>query len=55
MYKLGTGMFISSNILAIGWVVYRLWQTAATDEIVSLLIVSLFVGGIVLAFTSGKI
>ncbi len=54
MYKLGTGMFIASIFLLIGWVLYKFWQVEATDEIVTLLVVVLFVGGITLAAMSEK-
>ena len=55
MYKLGIGMFVASHPLLIGWFLHKLWQEGATDVAVFVLFVALCVGGIVLAFTSGKI
>ena len=54
MYRLGLGMFAASNILAIGWVLYRLWQAGAQDVFMAVLIVVLFVGGITTAAISDK-
>lgn len=55
MYKLGKWMYIASILLLIGWTSYKFWQTGNTDGIIALFIVVLFVVGVLLIFTSGKV
>ncbi len=50
MNKLGTGMIIASVLLFLGLVLYRFWQAGATDEIIVILIITMFSGGVVLSF-----
>ena len=51
MIILGIGMMVSSILILIGWILYKLWQAEEQEAFICILFIVLMIGGMILTFT----